>query len=74
MAVATERRIRTIDRKDGKARLFIVEREDGLFRFEGEAEIDDGDGSVPIRRLATYRACMQPRLTPRLLHGVMCFG
>jgi hypothetical protein len=42
--VAVERRIKTIERPDGKARLFIIERSDGLYRFEGEAEEDDGDG------------------------------
>jgi hypothetical protein len=43
-SMATERRIKTIDRPDGKARLFIIERDDGRYRFEGEAKQDDGDG------------------------------
>jgi len=45
--MAVERRIRTIQRADGKARLFIIERDDGCYRFEGEAEQDDGDGHGP---------------------------
>jgi hypothetical protein len=37
--MAIERRIKTIERHDGKARLFILERDDGCYRFEGEAEM-----------------------------------
>jgi hypothetical protein len=45
--VAAERRVRTIEHPDGKARLFITERDDGRRRFEGEAEIiGDGDEEV----------------------------
>jgi len=43
--MAIERRIKTIERPDGKARVFIIERDDGCFRFEGEAEFDE-DGEV----------------------------
>jgi hypothetical protein len=39
--VAKERRIKAIERADGKARLFIIERDDGLYRFEGEAEQEE---------------------------------
>ena len=35
-----ERRIKAIERADGRARLFILERDDGLYRFEGETEIE----------------------------------
>ena len=45
--MAMERRIRTFDRSDRKARLYIVERDDGLYRCEGEAEGDDADGFGP---------------------------
>jgi hypothetical protein len=31
-----ERRIKAIERADGRARLFILERDDGCYRFEGE--------------------------------------
>jgi hypothetical protein len=42
--MAKERRIKTIERADGKARLFILARDDGLFRFAGESEQEeDGD-------------------------------
>jgi hypothetical protein len=42
--MSKERRIKTIERSDGKARLFILARDDGLFRFEGESEQgEDGD-------------------------------
>jgi hypothetical protein len=42
--MSKERRIKTIGRPDGKARLFILARDDGLFRFEGESEQEeDGD-------------------------------
>jgi hypothetical protein len=44
-AMSKERRLKTIERSDGKARLFILERDDGLFRFEGEAEQEE-DGYV----------------------------
>ena len=37
-------RIKTIHRPDGKARVFIVGRDDGLFSYEGEAEhTEDGE-------------------------------
>jgi hypothetical protein len=38
--MSKEHRIMTIERADGKARLFKFERDDGLFRFEGEAAIE----------------------------------
>jgi hypothetical protein len=41
--MAVERRIKTLGRSDAKARLFIVEPDDGLYRFEGEAEVDEDD-------------------------------
>ena len=42
--MAIERRMKMLERADGKARIFIIERNDGLFRFEGEAEMEcDGD-------------------------------
>jgi hypothetical protein len=31
--------IRTIERADGKARVYILERNDGLYEYRGEAEI-----------------------------------
>lgn len=43
--MAIERRIKTIERDNGTARLFIIERDDGCFRFEGEAEFDE-DGEL----------------------------
>jgi hypothetical protein len=43
--MSKERRIKTIQRSDGKARLFILARDDGLFRFEGESEQEE-DGDV----------------------------
>ena len=43
--MSNERRIKTIERSDGKARLFIYERADGLYRFEGESEQEE-DGEV----------------------------
>ena len=44
--MTAERRIRTLERSDGKARLFIIERDDGLYRFQGEREIigDEWEG------------------------------
>jgi hypothetical protein len=33
--------VKTFERADGKARLFIVRRKDGLFRFEGEREVKE---------------------------------
>ncbi len=45
--MAVERRIKVIERKDSKARLFIIERDDGRYRFEGEAQVDDQDGLGP---------------------------
>jgi hypothetical protein len=42
--MSKERRIKTIERPDGKARLFILARDDGLFRFVAESEQEeDGD-------------------------------
>jgi hypothetical protein len=42
--MANERCIKTIERADGKARLFIFGRDDGRYRYEGEAEQqEDGD-------------------------------
>lgn len=36
--------LRTFERLDGKARLHILKRHDGLYEFRGEAECDeDGD-------------------------------
>ena len=46
--MAVERRIKTIERDNGKARLFIMARDDGCYRFDGEAEFEE-DGE-------TYRA------------------
>ena len=43
--MAIEHRIKTLERRDGKARLFIIERDDGCFRFEGETELEE-DGYV----------------------------
>ncbi len=31
--------IKTIERADGKARIFILERNDGFYEYRGEAEI-----------------------------------
>ena len=45
--MAVERRIKTIEREDGNARLFIIERDDGRYRFEGEMQVDDQDGFGP---------------------------
>jgi hypothetical protein len=39
--MSKEHRIKTIERADGKARLFIFQRDDGLFRFEGESEREE---------------------------------
>jgi hypothetical protein len=39
--MARERRIKTIEHPNGKARLFILERDDGLYRFEGEREAEE---------------------------------
>jgi hypothetical protein len=36
--MAKELRIKTIEHPEGKARIFIVARDDGLFRYEGEVE------------------------------------
>lgn len=38
--MATYQRIKTFERADGKARLFILER-DGLYKFVGEVEIEE---------------------------------
>jgi hypothetical protein len=43
--MAKEVRIKTIAAPDGKARLFIIGRDDGLFRYEGERE-EREDGYV----------------------------
>ena len=43
--MAIERRIKTIERENGAARLFIIERDDGCFRFEGEAKVEE-DGEL----------------------------
>lgn len=40
-----EIRIKTIERSDGKARIYIVARDDALFRYEGEMEVEE-DGDV----------------------------
>jgi hypothetical protein len=34
--MAKEHCIKTIEKRDGSARLFIMERDDGLYRFTGE--------------------------------------
>jgi hypothetical protein len=39
--------IKTIERADGKARLFFFRRDDGLYRFESEAEQEE-DGEFFI--------------------------
>jgi hypothetical protein len=39
--MSRETRIKTIERADGKARLFFYRRDDGLYRFEGEAEQEE---------------------------------
>jgi len=33
--------IKTFERADGKARLFILERDDGFYMFQGESEQED---------------------------------
>jgi hypothetical protein len=38
--MAKEIRIKTIERPDGKARVYILARDDALFRYEGEAEME----------------------------------
>lgn len=43
--LTNERIIKTIERTDGKSRLFIFKRDDGLYRYEGEAEQEE-DGEV----------------------------
>jgi hypothetical protein len=39
--------IKTFEREDGKERLFMVERDDGLFSFYGLSLIDDDDPYGP---------------------------
>jgi hypothetical protein len=39
--MAREIRLKTIERPDGKARIFIIARDDGLFRYVGEVEDHD---------------------------------
>ncbi len=42
--MAKEIRIKTIERPDGKARIYIIARDDALFRYTGEAEFnEDGE-------------------------------
>jgi quercetin dioxygenase-like cupin family protein len=43
--MATENVIKTFERHDGKARIFIVRRGDGLFSFRGESEQEE-DGET----------------------------
>ena len=40
-----EIKIKTIERYDGKARIYIIARDDALFRYEGEVEAEE-DGDV----------------------------
>ena len=39
--------IKTIECHSAKARLFILEREDGFYRFEGEKQVNDEDEFGP---------------------------
>jgi hypothetical protein len=38
--MAVETRVKTIERPDRKARLFIISRDDGCYRFGGEKETE----------------------------------